>query len=219
MPKQVRFAQLIKAAGRPHAATLWVARPTEDPDFQRAIAEDRILSVHNVNVGSKKESAEIGFREGRGLSYMIFDKPLPFASGTRVIGLKFDELAQANVTDPVKIKPALRKSRVEKVKIVEFPSSIHAPSQAAEKHAPEDRVPLVRTKSKVAKAQPPKTVRLEKAVPRFIVTVEFTASFTSKVEVEAATAASALEQALAQASEPTGTIKWRREAVEVHRRK
>src|ERR1044071_2047751 len=105
-PKQIRFAQLVKASGNPHAATLWVADPSKDPEFKKAISENRILTIHHVNVGNKKESSEIGFQTGGAAGYLIFPNPLPMAEGTRVIGLKFEMLDEPKVKNPVKVKPA-----------------------------------------------------------------------------------------------------------------
>jgi hypothetical protein len=92
--KQVRFAQLVKAAGRPHVATLWVTEPGEDAEFKKAMGENRIVSVRVQNVGTKKDRGTIGFLKGRNLVYLIFPKALPMAEGTGVIGLKFDELEE-----------------------------------------------------------------------------------------------------------------------------
>ncbi|HEY6227469.1 MAG TPA: hypothetical protein VI282_10145, partial [Verrucomicrobiae bacterium] len=119
--KQIRFTQLVKASGRPHPATLWVADPKQDPEFKKAIGENRILTIHHVNVGNKKESGEIGFQTGGAAGYLIFPKPLPMGEGTRVIGLKFDMLDEPAVKDPVKIKPVKAKPRTEPAKIVKFP--------------------------------------------------------------------------------------------------
>jgi hypothetical protein len=109
--KQIRFVQLVKASGQPHPATLWAAHPNKDPEFKKAIAENRILTIHHVNVGNKKEFGEIGFRTGGASGYLIFPKALPMAEGTRVIGLKFDMLTEAPVKDPVKIREPRTKAK------------------------------------------------------------------------------------------------------------
>jgi hypothetical protein len=131
-PKQIRFVQLVKASGQPHPATLWVADPNKDPEFKKAIAENRILTIHHVNVGNKKESGEIGFQSGGASGYLIFPKPLTMAEGTRVIGLKFDMLTEAPVNDPVKITPAKPKAKTEPVKIVKFPVPEKEKTESAE---------------------------------------------------------------------------------------
>src|SRR6185436_6869217 len=100
---------------------LWVADPNKDPEFKKAIAENRILTIHHVNVGNKKESGEIGFQATGSAGYLIFPKSLPMAEGTRVIGLKFDMLDEAPVKDPVKIQPDKPKPKAAPVKILKFP--------------------------------------------------------------------------------------------------
>jgi hypothetical protein len=62
-PKQVRFSQLLKSSGKPYAATLWTD-PAKDPAFKKAIDEDRIVTVRNVNVGAKKDRGIVGFLKG-----------------------------------------------------------------------------------------------------------------------------------------------------------
>lgn len=111
MQKQVRFTQLAKAAGKPHAATLWVKDAKTDPVFNKAIKENRIVSVHHVNVGTKKDSGQVGFATEGAFTYLIFPKAIPMAAGTKVIGLKFDQLADEPVKDAVKIKKAGRQAK------------------------------------------------------------------------------------------------------------
>jgi hypothetical protein len=176
MPKQVRFAQLVKAAGKPHAATLWAKDPNADPEFKKAIAAHRILTVHNVNVGNKKDAGEIGFAAGPGNTFVIFPKPLPFAEGTKVIGLKFNMLEDQPVQHPVRVKAARRKTPREPVEIKIFNPPANEEATAKPKQ----------------KAEPA-------AKPKFKVTVEFKAIESKEIEVQAATAAGAIEVALKKA--------------------
>jgi hypothetical protein len=195
MPKQVRFTQLVKTAGRPHPATLWVADPAKDPEFKKAIDQNRIVTVHHVNVGSKKEAGEVGFKKGVAASYLIFPKALPEEDGTRIIGLKFEMLEEPAVKNPVKVKTAKPKPKIEKAKIVKFPTS--------EPEEPE--------KPK-AKPQPKKETAI------FKVTVEYKAMAKREIEVEAATAASAIEQALKEAKGELPKADWEIDASTVTRR-
>src|SRR4051812_19235220 len=118
MPKQVRFAQLVKTSGHPHAATLWVSDPQKDPEFKKAIQENRLVTVHNVNVGAKKDSGQIGFSAARNAAYLLFPKPLAMDKGARVIGLKYEMLQDTPVHDPVKITQAPSRKKIERVKTV-----------------------------------------------------------------------------------------------------
>lgn len=210
MANQVRFTQLVKASGRPHSATLWVADPAKDPEFKKAIAENRIVTVHLVNVGSKKESGEIGFIKGGAASYLIFPKSLPLAEGTRVIGLKFDMLDDPKVKDPVKIEPAKRKPKTEHANIVEFPkpkpTGRSEPEHANEKTSKEKHHPK-------KKAEPP-----PKVTSVFQVTVEFTARQTKQFEIESASASDAIERALKEAKSSPPEPDWKLGATDVKRR-
>jgi hypothetical protein len=195
MPKQVRFTQLVKEAGRPHPATLWVADPTKDPEFKKAIDQNRIVTVHHVNVGSKKESGEVGFKKGGAASYLIFPKALPETEGTRIIGLKFEMLEEPEVKNPVKVKEPKRKPKIEKAKIVKFPTrEPEEPEQPKEKPQP----------------------KKETAV--FRVTVEYKATARREIEVEAATAAGAIEEALKEAKKDLPKADWEIDAANVTRR-
>jgi hypothetical protein len=202
MGKQVRFTQLVKAAGRPHPATLWVADPTKDPEFKKAIDQNRIVTVHHVNVGSKKESGEIGFKKGGAASYLIFPKELPLAEGTRIIGLKFEMLDEPAVKNPVKIKEAKRKPKVEKARIVKFP----APEPEEEDSA---KPPAAKKEEK--KPEPKKETAI------FTVTVEYKATAKREMEVEAATAAGAIEEALKEAKKDAPKAEWDIDASNVKR--
>jgi hypothetical protein len=104
--KQIRFAKLVETSGRPHAATLWVDDPDKDPEFKKAIEENRVVTLHQINVGTKKDYGHIGFHKGPHSNYLIFPKALSMDVGTRVIGVKYEELADASVKDTVKSRRA-----------------------------------------------------------------------------------------------------------------
>jgi hypothetical protein len=190
--KQVRFAQLVTAAGRPHPATLWT-EPTNDPEFKKAMEENRIVTVRNVNVGTKKDRGVIGFLKGPNSTYLIFPKALPMAEGSGVIGLKFDELAEEAVKDPVKMKTPARK--------------IHA--QKAQK--PEERQNSS-NKSKKGEKLPDR----EETKSMFKVRVAFTGTVVREMEVEANSASEAIRAAEHEAkAEPPAIVNWKVEGLEV----
>jgi hypothetical protein len=210
-PKQIRFTQLVKASGRPHPATLWVADPNKDPEFKKAIGENRILTIHHVNVGNKKESGEIGFQTGGAAGYLIFPKPLPMAEGTRVIGLKFDMLAEAAVKDPVKIKPAEAKSKTKPVKILKFPE-VEKEEKEEEPEEPDEEI-----EAPAPKHEPKKTEPKSKPLSRFKITVEYTARATREIEVEAKNAAEAIQSALGEAETNLPKADWQLDATDAKR--
>jgi hypothetical protein len=101
MGKTVRFAQLVKAAGKPYVATLWTD-PKDDRPFHRAIRENRVMTVHQTIGAGKKDFGVVGFHEDKNVSYFVFPKRLRAEPETQVVGIKYDLLAPEPVTDPLK---------------------------------------------------------------------------------------------------------------------
>jgi hypothetical protein len=89
--KTVRFASVVERAGRPQTYTPW-SDPKRDSAFQRALKADRVLTVHQNNVGTKKDYATVGF-DGTGHSLLlIFPKSLTAFEGKRIVGVDYDVL-------------------------------------------------------------------------------------------------------------------------------
>jgi hypothetical protein len=109
MPPTIRFLELVKKSGRPHSATLWTD-PQHDTTFKKAIEENRVLTVKQETVGSKKDFGTVGFRREKNVSYLIFPKALP-KSDSRVVGIKYDMLEQPEIKDRVGAKPVVRKKK------------------------------------------------------------------------------------------------------------
>jgi hypothetical protein len=170
VPKQIRFSQLVKASGKPHAATLWVSDPASDPEFKKAMGENRIVSIHMKKPDEATDKAEIGFRPGDGTTFLIFPKAIAMEAGTRVIGLKFDELETPEVKDPVKIMPAKR-HRGSKKDYCENPQKVEPATKSSRESAP------------------------SKSLSVFNVTLAFRAETKSTVEVQAANASEAIAKA------------------------
>jgi hypothetical protein len=87
--KTVRFTQLVQEAGRPELKLLW-GSPDQDRDFQRAVKSDRVLTIHQENVGTKKDFGLVGFSSEGHAQYLVFPKPLKRYAGRRVVGIKYD---------------------------------------------------------------------------------------------------------------------------------
>jgi hypothetical protein len=214
-PKQIRFTQLVKASGQPHPATLWVADANKDPEFKKAIAENRILTIHHVNVGNKKESGEIGFQTGGAAGYLIFPKSLPMVEGTRVIGLKFDMLAEVPVKDPVKVTPSKLKPKTEPVKILKFPATEKTEAEQSKPAGAEEK--KAEPKLEVKKHELKKDAPKPKPLSRFKITVEYTATATREFEVQARNAAEAIQSALFDAERHAPRPDWQLDAKDVKR--
>ncbi|MFN7141444.1 MAG: hypothetical protein ACK4UN_19115 [Limisphaerales bacterium] len=108
MGKTIRFAELVKASGRPEVATLW-SDPKSDPDFAKAIRQNRILTVKQEPVGNKKDFGILGFQEEKNVSYFIFPDPLPKTDAERVVGINYDLIDQPRVENPFTTTPPEKK--------------------------------------------------------------------------------------------------------------
>src|SRR5688572_32734665 len=103
--KTVRFTQLIERAGKPVSVTLWTA-PEDDRNFSKAMHEERVLTVIQRNVGPKADYGLVGFFKQPLATYLVFPKKLPYEPETKVVGIKYEQLAEAKPRGPLhKPKP------------------------------------------------------------------------------------------------------------------
>lgn len=91
--KTARFTEVVKKAGAPETYLLWVP-PKQDSAFQRAVKEHRILTIHQENVGTKKDYGMVGFHEEPNAQFLVFPKSLKTFADRRIIGINYDLLAK-----------------------------------------------------------------------------------------------------------------------------
>jgi|GEM_PF-1886334 len=89
MSSTVRFSQIVEAAGRPRLHVLW-GPPASDAEFQSAIKAERVMTIHQENVGSKKDFGLIGFSPETPAQFLIFPRSLQAFHGRRVVGINYD---------------------------------------------------------------------------------------------------------------------------------
>ena len=89
--KTARFAELVKAAGKPEPHTLWVA-PKDDDELQAALNQTRVLSVYQGNVGTKADVGKVGYEAGPETQVLIFPRSIARFKGRKIVGLKYDQL-------------------------------------------------------------------------------------------------------------------------------
>src|SRR6185436_12732070 len=87
--RTVRFSELVKYFGPAHLVTLW-SDPKTDKTFMRAVDENRVVTVTLHNVGTQKDFGVVGFDPKPSATYIVFAKPLSAATGTKVIGVKYE---------------------------------------------------------------------------------------------------------------------------------
>jgi hypothetical protein len=111
----IRFRDLVETSGRPEPKSLWTD-PKHDRQFMHAVKANRILTVVQPPASKRTDFGEIGFHQQPHSSYFIFPKPLPAEQG-RVIGIKYDLVAQAEPDDavsPQDLKSAGKSRRVKR---------------------------------------------------------------------------------------------------------
>jgi hypothetical protein len=86
--KTIRFGDLVRNSGRPRTLTVW-STPGRSPELQKAIRARRVLTVHQENVGTKRDFGVIGFHPDPLASYLVFPRRLSARPGEKVIGINY----------------------------------------------------------------------------------------------------------------------------------
>src|SRR6185436_9594835 len=98
--KTVRFTKLVEEPGEPVPVTLWT-EPEEDRDFAKAMREGRVLTVVQRNVGARADYGLVGFFKEPLAMYLLFPKKLAHPEETKVIGIKYEQLAETKPKGPL----------------------------------------------------------------------------------------------------------------------
>src|SRR5215831_17506162 len=101
MEKTIRFGDLVRNSGRPQTVTLWTD-PKKDGSMQRAIQTNRVLTVIQEPTSKHKDYGLIGFHQKPSALYLVFPRPLPQDSDSRVIGINYQLIEEPEATDPVR---------------------------------------------------------------------------------------------------------------------
>ena len=192
--KTVRFTQLVKSSGHPVPVTLWTA-PEEDRDFFKALKEERVLTVIQRTVGAKADYGLVGFFKEPLATYLVFPKKLEYPAETKVVGIKYEQLAEAKPKDRVHQS----KEPLPGVKMREqVHSDVPKSSEPIPQPAPAPRPVEPR------RAKPPRAAVLPR-LHRFRAEVEISFRQVVPVEVEArsATEATRLVRKKMEAIQPT----------------
>jgi len=170
-----RLAMLVKACGQPEPVTLWVS-PEKDKGFQRAARENRVLTVKQEPVGSRKDFAVVGFYREKNVSYWIFPKPLDAFRGKRIIGIDYSLVKAPPLTHAAvpAVAPGHRTARTV------APPQVHGKSETVSEAKPAPTIPA-------PKPQP--------VLPKFKVIVRC----TSTIEVSQIVVSRSQREAKAQA--------------------
>ena len=103
----VRFDALVKTSGQPEQVTLWT-KPEQDRDFMAAVKGRRVVTVMQNNVGTKKDFGLVGFFPRKNAAFLVFPKALNKQDETKVIGIKYERLAEPALKGPLYQRTAPR---------------------------------------------------------------------------------------------------------------
>lgn len=149
--KTVRFTQVVERSGEPQVHTLWLP-PNKDPELQRAQKANRVMTIEPGSAGGKTDVGTIGFETGSGkpAQFLIFPKSLKSFEGARVVGIKFDLVAQPKLAavDPLQHAKSTRPrggtrkdSRTGTSNQTPAPTSTDAKPKAEERETISEEVP------------------------------------------------------------------------------
>jgi len=150
--KTARFTQVVAAAGKPKVHLL-LMDPKQDREFQSALKSNRILTIHQQNVGTKKDVGTVGYEQDGPAQVLVFPKSISQFSGAKIVGINY-ELLEKEIRTP---EPRNRRSPKGRVS---SPPKPHPKTHAAPKKEPEEEK-LAETPKPAAKAK----ARPKKKVP------------------------------------------------------
>lgn len=94
--RQARFSNLVAASGKPEPYTLW-QDPEKDRALQRAIKQDRILTVLQEPAATKPDQGFVGFLQKENAIYLLFPRSIKRFRARKIIGLKYDAIATPKI--------------------------------------------------------------------------------------------------------------------------
>jgi hypothetical protein len=91
--RTARFKELVARCGHPEIHLSW-SLPTKDRVLQRAVAQKRLLTVHQEGRGSKKDYAVVGLHPGKFVQYLVFPKSLHRFADRKIVGIDYGLFGQ-----------------------------------------------------------------------------------------------------------------------------
>lgn len=82
--KTARFAQVVEECGKPQVYTLW-QKPSTDRHLQAELKKNRVMTI--VKTESGTDFGMAGFKEIKGVTYLVFPKSLKQFVDKRVVGI------------------------------------------------------------------------------------------------------------------------------------
>src|SRR3954469_5428657 len=91
--KTAKFAEIVKKCGEPSIYLAWVD-PGRDKTLKRALAEHRVMTLHQVLHGGKKDFGSGGLLKDRRAQLLVFPKSLRKFADRKVIAIDYALIAR-----------------------------------------------------------------------------------------------------------------------------
>lgn len=153
--KTAKFSEIVKRCGEPSIYLTWLD-PARDKTLKRAVAEHRLMTLHQELHGGKKDYGTVGFLKDRRAQLLVFPKSLRRFTDRKVIAVDYSLIAKdppdTGVTSsavakkerrPVRAQPAIppRHTSAEKIerpetKVIPRQKSLKPETNSTKKIAP-----------------------------------------------------------------------------------
>src|SRR5581483_6079363 len=91
--------------------------PKKDPAFDKAVKENRVLTIEQSASTKHKDFGRIGFHEGEHSVYLVFPRSLPGNDDARVVGINYQLLEEPKPADLVRPKKPEKRQASRKPKL------------------------------------------------------------------------------------------------------
>src|ERR1700709_2540805 len=102
--KTARFSLVVKKCGIPEIYLAWVD-PKRDRILKRALAENRVMTLHQELHGGKKDFGTVGFLKDRHAQILLFPKSLRRFADQRIIAVDYSLFAKGGTVSGTAITP------------------------------------------------------------------------------------------------------------------
>jgi hypothetical protein len=107
----VRFSKVVEKCGKPE---VYLLMTETDPDFQKALHADKIMSLSDDSHGAGTEYGIVGYDKKRKGQLLLFPKTLKAFEEMKIVGIKYDLFAEEEADEPAPKKKAAKESQKAK---------------------------------------------------------------------------------------------------------
>lgn len=105
----MRFSQVVEQSGKPEVYLLLVD-PKKDPDFQKALKADRVMTIQR----GKTDYGTVGYTAGAQIQVLLFPRALKIPVDAHVVGIRYDLLKDHPAQKHSRPEPKARPAKVTK---------------------------------------------------------------------------------------------------------